>query len=51
MILIRWWKAQQLCNSVGASLMDRGANCHLDGLQIQLTGLAPVGEDALELLL
>ncbi|MDQ6705726.1 MAG: hypothetical protein M3Z85_07160 [Acidobacteriota bacterium] len=50
MVVIRWQKAQQFGNSVSTGLMDRGANRHLRGLQIQLAGFVPVGEYPLQLL-
>jgi len=46
---VRRLKSQEFGESGGASLMDRGANRYLHGLQIQLAGPMPVGEDALEL--
>jgi hypothetical protein len=51
MAVIRRVKSQQFTESRRASLMDGGANRHLYGFQIQLTGFVPVGEDALELML
>jgi hypothetical protein len=30
--------------------MERGANGHLHGFQIQLTGAVPIGKDSLELM-
>ncbi len=50
MVVIRWCKTQQFGNRVRARLMDRGANRHLRSLQIQLAGLAPIGENPLPLL-
>jgi hypothetical protein len=51
MVTVRWIKLQQLGDSVGAGLMDRGTNRHLHSLQIQVTGAAPIGKDSLELML
>ena len=51
MVTVRWIKSQQLGDSIGTGLMDRGANGHLYGLQIQLTGAVPIGKDSLELML
>ena len=51
MIEVRRVKSQQLSESDRASLMDGGANRYLDGFQIQLAGFAPLGEDALQLML
>ena len=51
MILLRWWKAQQLCNGIGSSLMNSKTNGHLYGFQIQFAVLMPVVENSLELLL
>jgi hypothetical protein len=41
---------QQLRDRIGSALMHRGANRHLHGFQIQLTALAAVMENPLELL-
>jgi hypothetical protein len=49
MVTVRWIKSQQLGDSVGAGLMDRGANRHLHGFQIQLAGAVPISKDSLEL--
>jgi hypothetical protein len=51
MVVIRWAKAQQFGKGVRARLMDRGANRHLRGLEIQLAGFVAVGENPLHLLL
>jgi hypothetical protein len=51
MVTVRWIKSQQLGDSIGTGLMDRGTNGHLYGLQIQLTGAVPIGKDSLELML
>jgi hypothetical protein len=50
MVVIRRGKTQQLGNGVGARLMDRRADRDFRGLQIQLAGSAPVGENPLQLL-
>jgi hypothetical protein len=50
MVVTRRRKAQQFGNGVRARLMDGGANRHLRGLKVQLAGLAPVGENPLQLL-
>jgi hypothetical protein len=47
LVLIRGCKAQQFGNGIRARLMDRGANRHLGGLQIQLAGFVAVGENPL----
>jgi hypothetical protein len=45
MTIVRWIKSQQLGDGIGAGLMHRGANRHLHGLQIQLAGAVPIGQD------
>jgi len=51
MVIVGRIKSQSLGDGIGAGLMDRGANRHLHGLQIQLAGASPIGKDSLELLL
>jgi hypothetical protein len=51
MVTVRWIKSQQLSDGIGTGLMDRGANRHLHGLQIQLAGAVPIGKDSLKLML
>jgi hypothetical protein len=50
MVVIGWCKTQQFGNGVRARLVDRRANRPLCSLQIQLAGLAPIGENPLQLL-
>jgi hypothetical protein len=49
MVVIGRRKTQQFGNGVRACLMDRGADRHFRGLQIQLAGSVPVGENPLQL--
>lgn len=51
MVIVRWIKSQQFGHGIGAGLMDRRANRHLHGLQIQLAGAMLIGKDSLELML
>jgi hypothetical protein len=50
MRIIRRRPPQQLRDRIGSALMHGGANGHLYGFQIQLTALAAVEENPLELL-
>jgi hypothetical protein len=50
MAVIRRGKTQQFGNGIRASLMDRGADGHFRGLQIQLAGSVAVGENPLHLM-
>jgi hypothetical protein len=51
MLSVRRIKSQKLGDGIGAGLMNRGANRHLHGLQIQLACAAPIGKDSLQLML
>jgi hypothetical protein len=50
MVTVRWVQSQQLGDRIGAGLMDRGANRHLNGLQIQLPSATAIGKDSLKLM-